>query len=218
VQLRLLHPALAIHLLYRCPGELQTVAEEQKETPDNEEAPAAEAKPKGGGLIGKLVLVGAIVITSSLCAGAVSWIVVQRAMASLQPATEEGPAAGGEAEEHAADDTGGDIAEAIHDWAALPLEPFVVNLADTDAARYLRIRVSLMIDDKSELAHLEENKALQVKLRDVILQTLTQKTSKDLIDEAGKNKLREDIRAKVSVFLKKPKIVDVMFTDFVIQL
>lgn len=193
------------------------MAEQQNETPNTEEAPATEAKSKGGGLVGKLVLVAGIVITSSICAGAVSWIVVQRAMASLQPAAAE-TAGEGNTEEPAADTSETDVAEAIEDWAALPLDPFVVNLADTDAARYLRIRISLMIDDKSELSHLEENKALQLKLRDVILQMLTQKTSKDLIDDAGKNKLREDIRAKVSVFLKKPKVVDVMFTDFVIQL
>ena len=43
------------------------------------------------------------------------------------------------------------VAEALEKGGALPLEPFVVNLADTDAARYLRIRVSLMIDDKAKV-------------------------------------------------------------------
>jgi flagellar FliL protein len=193
--------------------------ETSAETPQAEAAPeATAARPKGGGLMGKLVMVAAIAVTSSICAGAVSWIVTSRVLAGLQPAaeTETAPVTTEEAaEEHAATPN---MAEEIENWAALPLDPFVVNLADVDAARYLRIRISLMIDDKSELVHLQENQALQLKLRDVILQTLTQKTSRDIADDAGKNKLRDDIRAKIGGFFKKPRLVDVMFTDFVIQL
>jgi flagellar FliL protein len=195
------------------------VADEQPEQPNAEKAPA-EAKPKGGGIMGKLMLVASVALTSAVSAGAVSWFVASRALANLQPAEAATPKTAPGAEEPA--ETGkhdvADVAREIENWAALPLEPFVVNLADTDSARYLRIKISLMIDDKSELPHLEENKALQLKLRDVILQMLTQKTSRDLINEEGKNKLREDIRAKVSAFIRKPKVVDVMFTDFVIQL
>ena len=54
--------------------------------------------------------------------------------------------------------------------AVLPLDPFVVNLADPDAARYLRIKISLMIDNKSKVKDISENQALQLKVRDVILQ------------------------------------------------
>jgi len=102
--------------------------------------------------------------------------------------------------------------------AVLPLEPFVVNLADPDAARYLRIRISLMVEDKSHAKELSENQALQLKVRDVILQSLTAKTSHDLINEEGKNKLRHEIQEKIAVYFQEPKLVDVMFTEFVIQL
>jgi flagellar FliL protein len=110
------------------------------------------------------------------------------------------------------------MAEILEKSAVLPLEPFVVNLADKDAARYLRIKISLMVDDKSKTKELEENQALQLKVRDVILQTLTAKTSRDLINEEGKNKLREEIRDKIGVYFRTPKVTEVMFTEFVIQL
>lgn len=100
----------------------------------------------------------------------------------------------------------------------MALDPFVVNLADSDSARYLRIKVSLMVDDKTKMAELQDNQALQVKLRDVILQTLTEKTAHDISDEEGKNKLRHEIQTKIEGYFKNPKLVDVMFTDFVIQL
>ena len=75
-----------------------------------------------------------------------------------------------------------------------------------------------MVDDKSKVKDIEENQALQLKVRDSILQTLTRKTSKDLIDDEGKNKLRHEIQERVGPFFKKPKLNDVMFTEFVIQL
>ena len=37
------------------------------------------------------------------------------------------------------------IAEMLEKSAVLPLEPFVVNLADPEAPRYLKIKISLMI-------------------------------------------------------------------------
>jgi flagellar basal body-associated protein FliL len=75
-----------------------------------------------------------------------------------------------------------------------------------------------MVDDKEKAAELTENQALQLKVRDVILQSLTAKTSRDLIDEGGKNKLRQEIREKINQYFHEPKLVDVMFTEFVIQL
>ena len=94
----------------------------------------------------------------------------------------------------------------------------VIHLADAEAARYLRIKISLMIDDKSKLPAVTENQALQLKVRDVILSSLTNKTSHELINEDGKNKLRHEIQQKVAIYFRDPKLVDVMFTEFVIQL
>ena len=97
------------------------------------------------------------------------------------------------------------------------LEPFVVNLADTEASRYLRIKISLLVDRK-ETEEFTENQALQMKIRDVILQNLTAKTSHEIINEDGKNKLRHEIQEKVALYFHTLKLVDVMFTEFVIQL
>jgi flagellar FliL protein len=110
------------------------------------------------------------------------------------------------------------IAAMLQKSAVLSLEPFVVNLADADAARYLRIKISLLVDDKSKVKEVTENQALQLKVRDVILQSLTAKTSQDLINAEGKNKLRHEIQEKVALYFRDPKLVDVMFTEFIIQL
>jgi flagellar FliL protein len=168
------------------------------------------AKQSNMGLILVVVLVslissgGGAVLTSHLVGKAI-------ANAAAAGAVEgEGLDAEAKAEE--------DLAEAIEHSAVVPLEPFVVNLADLESARYLRIEVSLMVDDKSKVNEVIENQALTVKVRDVILQTLTRKTSQDLINEEGKNKLRSEIQEGIGHYFKEPKLTDVMFTEFVIQL
>lgn len=168
-----------------------------------------EVKPagKGGSAIGKMLLIVVLALVSSAGGGVVSFVLISRTLNAQAKAAEKPEA---KEEER--------VAEMLEKGAVLPLEPFVVNLADTEAARYLRIKISLMIDNKSKLKELEENQALQLKVRDVILQSLTAKTSQDLINEEGKNKLRHEIQEKAAVYFREPKLVDVMFTEFVIQL
>jgi flagellar protein FliL len=166
-----------------------------------------EVKPAKSGMIGNVLMTVVLALVSSAGGGVVSFMLMKR-MINLTPAPHEEKAEGHEE----------NLAEVLEKSAVLPLEPFVVNLADTDASRYLRIKVSLMVDDKEKQGELDENLALQNKVRDVILQTLTAKTSRDLINEDGKNKLRHEIQEKIAVYFHEPKLVDVMFTEFVIQL
>jgi flagellar FliL protein len=180
--------------------------------------PVAEkpAKPSNKGLIITIAL--ASLLSSAGGAGLTAYL-VGNAIAKLPVAAVEAkPATPEEEEARKAKEKEEALAEAIEHGAVLPLEPFVVNLADQDSARYLRIKVSLMVDDKAKVKELIENQALTLKVRDVILQTLTRKTSQDLINEAGKNKLRSEIQEGVTHYFKEPKLTDVMFTEFVIQL
>ena len=181
----------------------ETVVEEQQ----------AQPAAKGGSSIVKMLMIVVLALVSSAGGGVVSFMLLSRTM-GVQAAPAGEHAEGGEGEAEAEEN----LAEALEKSAVLPLEPFVVNLADTEAARYLRIKISLMIDDKALLPHVVENQALQLKVRDIILQSLTNKTSRELINEDGKNKLRHEILEKVAVYFREPKLVDVMFTEFVIQL
>ena len=172
-----------------------------------------EVKPEKSGAvgkIGKILLIVVLAVISSAGGGVVSFILMKRAL-NLN-------AAPNTAEHDAKESEDKKIAEKLEKSAVLPLEPFVVNLADPDAARYLRIRISLMVDDKTKSKELLENQALQLKVRDVILQSLTAKTSQELINSDGKNKLRQEIQEKVTVYFQEAKLVDVVFTEFVIQL
>jgi len=157
--------------------------------------------------MGKMLMMVVLALVSSAGGGVVSFVLISRTLnAQAKPA---------EKPEKAEQEK---IAEMLEKSAVIPLEPFVVNLADTDAARYLRIKISLMVDDKTKLKEVSENQALQLKVRDVILQSLTAKHSQELINAEGKNSLRHEIQEKVAMYFRAPKLVDVMFTEFVIQL
>jgi flagellar FliL protein len=180
--------------------------------PEEAAVPEAEQKPaKSGavGKIGKILLIVLLAVVSSAGGGFVSFMLIKR---TLPLNAETTPVDEAEVDEQEK------IAEMLEKSAVLPLEPFVVNLADPEAPRYLKIKISLMVDDKTKEKELVENQALQLKIRDVILQSLTAKTSRDLINEDGKNKLRHEIQEKITVYFKEPKLVEVMFTEFVIQL
>jgi flagellar FliL protein len=177
--------------------------------PEETATEETETKPprKEGSSIGKILMVVVLALVSSAGGGVISFVLISKTLAA--------PAKAGEKPEKAEQER---VAELLEKSAAIPMEPFVVNLADQDAARYLRIKISLMIDDKTKLKEVAENQALQLKLRDVILESLTTKRSQDLINAEGKNKLRREIQEKAAIYFRAPKLVDVMFTEFVIQL
>ncbi len=175
---------------------------------------AAAEKPGPSSNRGLIIVVVLVSLISSAAGSGLTAYLVGKAIAKLPVAS---AAAEGTPESEAAKKEA-ELAEAIEHGAVVPLDPFVVNLADQDAARYLRIKVSLMVDDKSRVKEIIENQALTLKVRDVILQTLTRKTSHELINDEGKNKLRAEIQSGIERYFKEPKLTDVMFTEFVIQL
>lgn len=95
-----------------------------------------------------------------------------------------------------------------------PMDAFVINIAETNGERYLKIVMQLEVSDPDVVKELEQ---LKPRLRDSILDLLTPKTYKELSDLAGKQRLREDIAGRINNILQRGKVTKVYFTDFVIQ-
>ena len=74
--------------------------------------------------------------------------------------------------------------------AFLPLEPFVVNLADKESDRYAQIGITLEIDDPKTADQL---KAYMPAIRNGILMVLAHKTSAELLERKGKEALANEI-------------------------
>jgi flagellar FliL protein len=96
-------------------------------------------------------------------------------------------------------------------WA---MDPFIVNLADNSSERYLKVAMQFEVAGQKDPKALDE---LKPKLRDSILDILTAKSSGELMDINGKQRLRDDIVIKLNSLLSTGKVKRVYFTEFVIQ-
>jgi flagellar FliL protein len=72
----------------------------------------------------------------------------------------------------------------------LPMDAFVVNLADRDAERYAQVGVTLQVDDPKAA---EELKLYMPAIRNGVLMVLAHKTSAELLEREGKEKLAAEI-------------------------
>ena len=72
----------------------------------------------------------------------------------------------------------------------MPLDPFVVNLADREADRFAQIGITLEVDDAK---FAEEMKAYMPAIRNGILMVLAHKTSQQLLERSGKEALAREV-------------------------
>lgn len=72
----------------------------------------------------------------------------------------------------------------------MPLEPFVVNLADRDSDRYAQIGITLEIEDAK---FADELRAYMPAVRNGILMILSHKTAADMLGREGKEQLAAEI-------------------------
>jgi flagellar protein FliL len=95
-----------------------------------------------------------------------------------------------------------------------PMDAFVVNLSDNEGERYLKVVMQLELSDQPVV---DELNLLKPKVRDSIIDLLTAKTYKEMMDPIGKQRLRDEIAYRANGYLTKGKILKVYFTEFVIQ-
>ena len=99
---------------------------------------------------------------------------------------------------------------------AVALEPFVVNLADPGGTRFLRVNLSLIVDEEHAL-EFEENPTVMARVRSAVLELLAQQTADPLITPDGKTALKQAIAENAAHAVKGLHISDVLFSEFVVQ-
>jgi flagellar FliL protein len=145
---------------------------------------AGTAKPAKGKK--KLIIIVVAVLVLLLAGGGAMFVMKSKAAAAAAAAEAEGDdAAPAENGEHAAAHI-----DPKHPPTFLPLDPFVVNLADKESDRYAQIGITLEIDSH-EVA--EQMKTYMPAIRNNVLMILANKTSRDLMDRAGKEALAAEI-------------------------
>ncbi len=95
-----------------------------------------------------------------------------------------------------------------------PITPFIVNLVDPSGKRYLKLTLSLELEN-AELKVEVDNRLPQI--QDGILVLLSTKSFTDISTLEGKRRLRMEIINRCNAILKTGKIKNVFFSEFVIQ-
>jgi flagellar protein FliL len=98
----------------------------------------------------------------------------------------------------------------------LALEPFLVNLADTDESRFVKATFQLGLAE--ELGENSKDAVAIAAMRDSIITLLSSKTADQIRTPEGKDKLREEVRVRVNSVAPKIKVLEIFIVDFVVQL
>jgi flagellar FliL protein len=99
----------------------------------------------------------------------------------------------------------------------VPLDPFVVNLADIGGASFLRVTLALVVADEALAAEVHEDAVLTMQIRSAILEHLAQQTGTVLVTPAGKAGLKTALIGRMSDVAHGTQVTDVLFSEFVVQ-
>jgi flagellar basal body-associated protein FliL len=107
---------------------------------------------------------------------------------------------------------GAAIAEAPGPVVAL--DPFVLNLSDEPQSRYLKATFEIELDNEKAKADFEKGKRA---VRDELLRYLSGLSAAQTLGEANKEKIQEQILARVEKQLGPGRARRVFISDFVVQ-
>jgi len=94
------------------------------------------------------------------------------------------------------------------------LDNFIVNLVGGRGKNYLKARLELEMNDYSAKAEIDKR---MPQLRDIILTILSSKSNEDVKSLEGKFQLRAELISSLNQCLRNGKIVNVYFTEFIVQ-
>lgn len=182
-----------------------------------EEAEAKKAAKSGGlGLIPMVLAIMVAVIASVGALGGAGFYLVKSGKLSL---------GGGATKVEAAEK-----AEPAK-TKLVALDPLLVNLADAGGHAYLRVGIVLreeepealksakgkeVKEEKPEKGKVVINEA-DVMMRDVALSVVGHETADTLLAQDGKEGLKEELKKAMKERMPEVKLLDVMFTEFLVQ-
>lgn len=137
-----------------------------------------------------IIIAAAVLVLLAGAGGGAAWFVKNKAAAAEAEAAavdEEGEEPSPMAEQRKRTQSGPP--------AFMPLDPFIVNLADRESERYAQIGITLELNDPK---YADQMKAYMPAVRNGILMVLAHKSSQELLSRAGKERLAlEVMRAAV---------------------
>jgi flagellar FliL protein len=152
-----------------------------------QEAPAPQAKPRS-----KAIWLAAGALAAVLAGAAVVMF------GGSEPPAEPAPAAMGAT-------------------TVVSLQPFIVNLADQEHDRYMRLNLSLVLSCEPGTKKETEEGPEHAHVRDRVLSVLGSKRAEELTTFEGKEALRAELRRHLTDLIPERVVLDVLFTEFLVQ-
>ncbi|HHT9144429.1 MAG: flagellar basal body-associated FliL family protein [Candidatus Brocadiaceae bacterium] len=129
-----------------------------------------------------------------------------------QPETKKEPASASKKKEEKGKE--GTEGAAKEESLIAPVETLIVNLSGSNGRRYLRTKINLEAKD-GDVKKLIETKSIQIK--DRLISILSSKTLEEIDGLEAQENLRKEIKDAVDVVLKVEGVLQVYFTEFVVQ-
>jgi len=199
------------------------VAKKPDKAPAEEVALDGEAPKKSKKKL--FIMIGLIVVLLGVLGGGgffgYKWWMGKKAAAGAENATEQAADAGHGAEKkdekgghgEKKDEKGGATAEG-GGGELVSIPPLLVNLAEPQGRRYLKLALDIEVKDKAAADQL--NKSMP-KVKDTLLLLLSSKTYEDLGSLENKILLKKEIVERLTLVLGEQKVLRVYITEIVIQ-
>lgn len=195
---------------------------EKQEPKDAKAASAAEAPPKSKSKITLILMVLLLLVAGA--GGFFGWKYFKMTNAAAAAQNGEKSTESDESDEEEQNPKKGkkkgkkDKTAEAEEGATINFEPFLVNLSDKEASRYLKASIRIVVNKKEEAEHIAKGDVLVPKMRDTILSILSSKTAAEITTNQGKESLKKEILERINEFLPHEAARDLFFTDFVVQL
>lgn len=111
------------------------------------------------------------------------------------------------------------INEVLQSIKQFPLETTVVNLAGTNAERYLKVTIELgyEVPDQTNNRLGDELAARRPELQNQLISILSTKELADVDNPEGREAIRREILNRINAMLVSGRVLNVYYTEFVVQ-
>ena len=96
----------------------------------------------------------------------------------------------------------------------IEIQPFILNLADKDDNRFLRLGLSIGVGDEGDE---KPDQVFITRVRNAVLAVLMTKSSAEILTPEGKATLRKELLKAVRTVTNEPPILAVYITELIVQ-
>lgn len=103
---------------------------------------------------------------------------------------------------------------AVKRGVMFPAWSLVINLADANVPRFLKVTFTFELDRAITVAEMQEKEPI---IKDAVIGLISSKTMSDLRGYEAQLVLKEEIISRINAILETGRIINVYFTEFIIQ-